>query len=166
MLPPTLIGRENLNPSDISKVSPYDCTYTTHPQKAMMSKYFILRAVIVHVPTHPQKAMISKYLILRTPNHPSDISKVSLCHCTHTHPPTNSYDVKIFHLRTPTHPSHKSKVSPCHCTYTHPSANTYDVKIFQFRNNYPPIGHIQSVTLSLYIYPPTHKLLQCQNISF
>ena len=30
--------------------------------------------------------------------------------------------------------------------------NSYDVVIFHFKNTHPPIKHIQSVTLSLYIY--------------
>ena len=36
--------------------------------------------------------------------------------------------------------------------YTHPPMNSYNVKIFNFMNTHPPIKHIQSVTLSLYIY--------------
>ena len=37
-------------------------------------------------------------------------------------------------------------------TYTHPHMNNYDVIIFHFMDTHPPIKHIQSVTLSLYIY--------------
>ena len=37
-------------------------------------------------------------------------------------------------------------------TYTHPHMNNYNVIIFHFMNTHPPIKHIQSVTLSLYIY--------------
>ena len=33
----------------------------------------------------------------------------------------------------------------------------YNVKRFIFMNTHPPIKHIQSVTLLLYIYSPTHK---------
>ena len=37
--------------------------------------------------------------------------------------------------------------------YTHPPMNSYNVKIFNCINTHPPpIKHIQSVTLSLYIY--------------
>ena len=36
--------------------------------------------------------------------------------------------------------------------YTHPPMNSYNVKRFNFMNSHPPIEHIQSVTLSLYIY--------------
>ena len=36
--------------------------------------------------------------------------------------------------------------------YTHPPMNSYNVKTFHFMNTHPPIKHIQSVTLSLYIY--------------
>ena len=36
--------------------------------------------------------------------------------------------------------------------HTHPPMNSYNVKIFNFMNTHPPIEHIQSVTLSLYIY--------------
>ena len=45
-----------------------------------------------------------------------------------------------------------SKVSLYYCAYTHPCLNSYDVIIFHFMNTHPPIEHIQSVTLSLYIY--------------
>ena len=43
--------------------------------------------------------------------------------------------------------------------YTHPSMNSYNVKTFYFMNTHPPIKHIQSVTLLLYIYSPTHEQL-------
>ena len=36
--------------------------------------------------------------------------------------------------------------------HTHPSMNNYNVKRFHFMNTHPPIKHIQSVTLSLYMY--------------
>ena len=36
--------------------------------------------------------------------------------------------------------------------YTHPPMNSYNVKTFHFMNTHPPIKHIQSVTLSPYIY--------------
>ena len=36
--------------------------------------------------------------------------------------------------------------------YTHPPMNSYNVKKFHFMNTHPLIKHIQSVTLSLYIY--------------
>ena len=36
--------------------------------------------------------------------------------------------------------------------YTHLPMNSYNVKTFHFMNTHPPIKHIQSVTLSLYIY--------------
>ena len=39
--------------------------------------------------------------------------------------------------------------------YTHP----YNVKTFHFISTHPPIKHIQSVTLLLYIYSPTHEQL-------
>ena len=45
--------------------------------------------------------------------------------------------------------------------YTHPSMNSYNVKRFNSMNTHPPIKHIQSVTLLLYLYSPTHKRLQC-----
>ena len=35
---------------------------------------------------------------------------------------------------------------------THSPMNSYNVKTFHFMNTQPPIKHIQSVTLSLYIY--------------
>ena len=35
--------------------------------------------------------------------------------------------------------------------YTHPPMNSYNVKRFNFMNSHPPIKHIQSVTLLLYI---------------
>ena len=43
--------------------------------------------------------------------------------------------------------------------YTHPLMNSYNVKRFHFMNIHPPIKHIQSVTLLLYIYSPTHEQL-------
>ena len=43
--------------------------------------------------------------------------------------------------------------------YTHPPLNNYNVKRFNFMNAHPPIKHIQSVTLLLYIYSPTHEQL-------
>ena len=43
--------------------------------------------------------------------------------------------------------------------YTHPPMNNYDVKTFHFMNTHPPIKHIQSVTLLLNIYSPTHEQL-------
>ena len=43
--------------------------------------------------------------------------------------------------------------------YTHPPMNSYNVKTFHFMNTHPPIKHIQSVTLLLYIYSPTHEQL-------
>ena len=43
--------------------------------------------------------------------------------------------------------------------YTHPPMNSYIVKTFYFMNTHPPIKHIQSVTLLLYIYSPTHEQL-------
>ena len=43
--------------------------------------------------------------------------------------------------------------------HTHPSMNSYNVKTFHFMNTNPPIKHIQSVTLLLYIYSPTHEHL-------
>ena len=42
---------------------------------------------------------------------------------------------------------------------THPPMNSYNVKRFNFMNTYPPIKHIQKVTLLLYIYSPTHEQL-------
>ena len=48
--------------------------------------------------------------------------------------------------------------------YTHPPS--YNVKTFHFMDTHPPIKHIQSVTLLLYIYSPTHEELRCHNISF
>ena len=42
---------------------------------------------------------------------------------------------------------------------THPHMNIYNVKRFNFMNTQPPIKHIQSVTLLLYIYSPTHEQL-------
>ena len=36
--------------------------------------------------------------------------------------------------------------------YNHPPMNSFNVKTFHFINTHPPIKHIQSVTLSLYIY--------------
>ena len=59
---------------------------------------------------------------------PSNMFKVSPCHCTHIHPPMNSYDVTYFILGNTPHPLN---MSPCHCTYTHPPMNSY-VKIFYF----------------------------------
>ena len=50
--------------------------------------------------------------------------------------------------------------------YTHPPMNSYNVKSFNFINTHPPIKHIQSVTLLLYKYSPTHEQLSCHNISF
>ena len=43
--------------------------------------------------------------------------------------------------------------------YTHPPINSYNVKRFNFMNTYQSIKHIQSVSLLLYIYSPTHKRL-------
>ena len=43
--------------------------------------------------------------------------------------------------------------------YTHPHINSYNVQRFNFINTHPPIKHIQSVTLLLYIYSPTHEQL-------
>ena len=43
--------------------------------------------------------------------------------------------------------------------YIHPSMNNYNVKRFNFMDTHPPIKHIQSVTLLLYIYSPTHEQL-------
>ena len=100
----------------------------------------------------------------------------------YTHPPMNSYNVKIFNFMN-THPPTHQTYPKCHsvtihilwrvhgvggggvvgvfmrwvvvslyyCTYTHPHMNSYDVIIFHFMNTHPPIKHIQSVTLSLYI---------------
>ena len=48
---------------------------------------------------------------------------------------------------------------------THSPMNSYNVKRFNFMNTHPPIKHIQSVTLLLYIYSPTHEQLRCHNIS-
>ena len=36
--------------------------------------------------------------------------------------------------------------------YTNPTMKHYNVKTFHFMNTHPPIKHIQSVSLSLYIY--------------
>ena len=47
--------------------------------------------------------------------YPLNISKVSLCHCTYTHPPTNSYDVKKFHFMN-THPPIEHIQSVTHAT--------------------------------------------------
>ena len=43
--------------------------------------------------------------------------------------------------------------------YTHPPMNSYNVKRFNFMNTHPPIKHIQSVTLLLYMYSPMHEQL-------
>ena len=43
--------------------------------------------------------------------------------------------------------------------FTHPPMNSYNVKRFNFMNTHPPIKHIQSVTLLLYIYSPMHEQL-------
>ena len=43
--------------------------------------------------------------------------------------------------------------------YTHPPMNSYNVKRFNFMNTQPSIKHIQSVTLLLHIYSPTHEQL-------
>ena len=43
--------------------------------------------------------------------------------------------------------------------YTHPPMNSCNVKRFNFMNTHPPIKHIQSVTLLLYIYSPMHEQL-------
>ena len=43
--------------------------------------------------------------------------------------------------------------------YTYPSMNSYNVKTFHFMNTHPPIKYIQSITLLLYIYSPTHEQL-------
>ena len=158
------------------------CTYTHPPTNNYDVKIFHFGTVTVHIPT--QKAMMSKYFILRSPTHPSDISKVPPCHCTYTHPPTKIMMSKYFILRTPTHPlniskvstyhctythpptnilcqnisisehinpSDISKVSLCHCTHTHPPTKSYDVKIFHFKSIHSPIRYILSVTLSLYV---------------
>ena len=105
-----------------------------------------------------------------TPTYPSNISRVSSRHCTYTHLPmkhTQTVTIsKFFILGTATHPSDISKVSPYHCTYTHPPTYSYNVKIFHFRNTHPHTEHTESVTLSLYMYPPTHEQLQCQNLAF
>ena len=45
------------------------------------------------------------------------------------------------------------------CAYTHPPMNSYNVKRFNFMNTHPPIKHIQSVTLLLYLYSPMHEQL-------
>ena len=42
-------------------------------------------------------------------------------------------------------------------TCTHPAMNSYNLKTFHLMNTHPPIKHIQSVTLLLYIYSPTHE---------
>ena len=61
---------------------------------------------------------------------------------------------KSFMLGAITHPLDISKVSPCYCTCTHPPTNSYNVEIFHFMNTHPPIQHTESVTMSLYTYPP------------
>ena len=43
--------------------------------------------------------------------------------------------------------------------YIDPPMNSYNVERFNFMNTYQPIKHIQSVTLLLYIYSPTHEQL-------
>ena len=43
--------------------------------------------------------------------------------------------------------------------YTHTPMNSYNVKRFNFMNTHPPIKHIQSVTLLLYIYSSMHEQL-------
>ena len=43
--------------------------------------------------------------------------------------------------------------------YTHPPMNSYNIKRFNFMNTHPPIHHIESVTLLLYIYSPMHEQL-------
>ena len=93
----------------------------------------------------------------------------------YTHPPMNSYNVKIFNFMN-THP-------PTHQTYpkfhsvtihilwrvhvvgahTHPPMNSYNVSRFNFINTHP--SNISKVSLLLYIYSPTHEQL-CHNISF
>ena len=42
-------------------------------------------------------------------------------------------------------------------TYTHPPMNSYNVKRFNFMNTHPPIKHMKSVTLLLYIYSAMHE---------
>ena len=129
-----------------------------------------------------------------SPTHPLNIYKVSLCHCILTHtqtvmmskyfmnthppikhiqgvtlslqtnPPTNSYDVKIFHFITHSHPLNIYKVSLS--LYTHPLTNSYDVKIFDFINTHPPTHETYLKCHSVTIYSPTNEQLQCQNNSF
>ena len=43
--------------------------------------------------------------------------------------------------------------------YTHPPVNSCNVKRFNFINTHPPTKHIQSFTLLLYKYSPTHEQL-------
>ena len=92
---------------------------------------------------------LSKSFMLGTPTHPSELSKVSPCHCTCTHPPTNSYNVKIFHFMN-THPPIQHTESVTLSLHTYPPTHEH-VKIFHFRNTHPPIKHIQSITLSKFI---------------
>ena len=94
----------------------------------------------VHILTNPQTVTMSKYFILQTPTHPSNISKVSLYHCTCTHQPTNSYNVKIFHF-TNTHPPIK-----------HIQSVTLSLYMYS-----PAHKQLHCQNISFYKHPPTHQ---------
>ena len=71
------------------------------------------------------------------------------CIYSPTHEQLQCQNISIYE-HPPTHQT--SKVSPYYCSYTHPHMNSYDVIIFHFMSTHPSMEHIQSVTLSLYIY--------------
>ena len=56
----------------------------THPPIEHIQS--ITWSLYIYSPTHKQ--LLCQNISLGTPTHPLNISKVSLCHCTYTHPPT------------------------------------------------------------------------------
>ena len=94
---------------------------------------------------------MSKYFILQTPTHPLNISKVSPCHYTFSHPPMNIYDVKKFHFRNP---SNRSKVSSCHCTCTRSPMNSYIPLRNSVVDPLPPLHHPAPHSHHPYLHNP------------
>ena len=168
LLPPT-------HPSDTSKVSHCHCTCTHPPTNSYNAKIFNFRN------THPaikqsQSMTLSKFVtvhitykihiksfILLTPTHPSDISKVSHCHCTCTHPPTNSYDAKIFNFRnTHTAIEHTQSVTLSKFVTLHkfnhpPTKHSYYVKIIHFITTHPPTHQTYPKCHHVTVHVPTHQ---------
>ena len=110
---------------------------------------------------------------------------------TYTHPPMNSYNVKIFNIMNTYPPTHRTYpkfhsvtihilwrvhgVGGCvggggvvrwrvHGVgaHTHPPMNSCNVKTFHFMNTHPPIIQIQSVTISVHLLTHTWTVMMLQ----